>query len=237
MIKSIKSTKTPEELALRKALSVVDHNYAYAGVDYDYSSNHNCEDHGCDSICRCHNISDLEIKSIDFPEIVSKFTDGIEDPILAYCMGRLPGLHKLYDEEYYEPYIAEGYYGEYLDSIKILHQESIRDDIRALWSMSDKHRVEFILLKEYGYLAETIQSVNNYVVKEVPFERLLSPVSYPVKIDQYQIERAKALIEKSGLPIGVYLPRGESFSVVDGRHRWFAAQNLGVKTVKIIVGI
>jgi hypothetical protein len=232
----MKKSKTSSTIT--NVLAAVDANYSYSAIEYDYDRERHCDASGCDSICRCATIVDFRIKSVDIDTVAARFIEGIDNQILAYCIARLPGIHKLYRTEAWREHTRRGYYGDELYNIKIESPGEIKKDITALYDLFDKERIEYILTKEYGYIAETIKSVKNYVVREVSVDSLVSPAQdYSQKLDGEHIARVEKTIGASKVPIGIYRPAGVNrWSVVDGRHRCVAVKNAKLKTVNIIVG-
>lgn len=211
-------------------------------VNVDYNKTEyfrNCTPLTCDPYCRCGKYGEVIFeKEIDIKSIVNAvcknssrkriydfdIEDGITD-IFRYCVDRLCRIHKLYDGNNWEARIVNGYYGEEIEGIYPVNSSEIIKDIQYFHSLADNDRVNSILLKEYGYVLENLEDPQWYE-EEVNIEDIYVPNSY------YKMkENAYKKQDVDSLP---FLCACNDYRLVDGYHRYYAAKEEGLETVRIL---
>ena len=220
-------------------------------VDYDYSTENNCSDRGCDGICRCSTIKDFKITSIDSSGIIGKLHSkysksldvkrdkkiskilGIPNMKVAdlYCFDRVFTILHGWDPEMYNPFIRDGYYGQEVDSV----------DFDSDYKL-DKHCEKIFLLDNIN---DKIRYVLNLEYGDVPFT---SSDFELIKIDKSQIHFSNKnhlnSVSSENLDYynesNYYLPRGVvdysggRYEIIDGYHRIFASKSNVVSVWKLI---
>lgn len=210
-------------------------------VDYDYDTQHDC-DNGCaNDFCRCGTITNKRILSVDvmaitehiyksFFDETSKsgkrakklsdiFSGGKE--IDMYCINRILTFHKIWEPDNWEIGTEGGYYGEEigevsLDGVIMSNIERDCELMLSLDSISDK--IKFVLHIEYGYLLDDIKDSQFDIItiskNDLDFTKMSKTHITKVKsenLDHYN---------------GYNLPRGivrrsldGSYKIIDGFHR------------------
>lgn len=144
-------------------------------VDLDYDIERNCQDFNCDSICRCSQIVNIEIESIDVDYNDFKFARSKKgekkeklSEVEEYCLQRLVALHGGYNKDNYEPIISDGYYGEQIDNVSFDGKfPLIQDAQKVLNYKTDIEKVFFVLEKEYGFIAPIIADCTSVEVVDL----------------------------------------------------------------------
>lgn len=224
---------SPDETARFLTLGLARMDHGYDGAEVEYSKD--CSDCDPQDYHRNCRITDIEI-SPDMAVLCRKFASHATNPILAYCLARLPSIHKLWDSGRWEATTERGYYGETLSSVHICPSvaEAIETDIAALWRGTDTERIFHILTAEYGYTAETIRLVRRFYVADVDPALLTIPDG--TKLDRDHMAWLGTHLNTE-LPLGVALPLSNGrFATVDGRHRCTTAQNKKLASIRLIVG-
>lgn len=205
--------------------------FKYAGgIDYEYESTHDC-DGGCQNgdYCRCGRICDARVTTLDVTElknyIVSSLKnekslkDTIDDPFTVYCIERLMVIHKMYDMENYEVGVSGGYYGEEIGDVTFYNFHAFHQDLSHLVHLnSNKGKMEFILMKEYGKILEKLKDVD-WTIENIKLSEIETPN------EQYANKLAGEDFEYLLKPSthGVVLNKDEHkriFSLIDGYHRY-----------------
>jgi hypothetical protein len=206
-----------------------DFQYA-SGIDYDYDSERNC-DGGCESgdYCRCSKICDTRITHFDVTALKNHIVDSlknekdlsdiVKDSFTIYCIERLMVIHKMYDQENYEIEVSGGYYGEEIGGVTFSNFSQFHDDLSHLvYLKTNKGKMEFILMKEYGKILDKLKDVD-WTIENVK----LSEIEVPNEkyADKLANENFEYLLKPS--THGVVLNKDENtriFSLIDGYHRY-----------------
>lgn len=206
-----------------KNVRVSDFNVRWS-VDVDYDTERDCENNGCDGICRCSTITNTKIDDIDVSWTDFKLVDekGKKVPIKKgpsdiekYCLNRLIVIHGGFDEDNYEIIIDRGYYGEEIGGITFEDSNSLIDDANELLELdTDLDKVLFVLLKEYSYIPTLIESVTDAEVIALPLSEVQpSHGSGMMKAQDNYIYRVENEDEFMGIIFDSHL-------LIDGNHRF-----------------
>lgn len=230
-----KTTEAPKE---NNWNWVIPSDFRYSGIDYDYDTdNSNCR---CPDYCRCSKIVNKRITDVDLNsitefihrDIISKSKKSkeqkINDTFLKYCIHRLAVLNHMYDTDNWYLSTCSGYYGEEIKDVIWEGGKQIEIDISEVINKSPNERIEYVLVKEYGYLLPRLQG-KKYI------EELVSVEDIAVGNEQY-IKKVDSGHYNDGynLPIGIYEFDGHKYRIIDGYHRYIAFQNTK-KEIPIIV--
>jgi hypothetical protein len=225
-------------------------NFYYYGVSVDYHKTHcggsSCDK--CDGYNRCSKIISTQVESVNLDSIISSYTDETNlSEIERYCLDRILRIEKLYDKDSFEVNTCSGYYGEEIESVKIIPsvKQSINDKLMEISTLSDVEKIKKVLEYEYGYLLDSIKDAKSAKIVEVPFESIkVGNKSYHSKIKDFEMYK-----DYEG-PIAVCLQKCDytcnkisdiwedprfDYRIVDGYHRYSAAKLNKKDVVKIIV--
>lgn len=203
--------------------------FGYSGVEYDYESERNC-DGGCqDDYCRCSKICDAHVTEINVTTIKNyiietlkrenTLTEIVKDPFTVYCIERLMVIHQMYNMELYEVQVEGGYYGEEIGDVTFFNFQKFHRDLSHLVHLTtNKGKMEFILMKEYGKILDKLKDVE-WSIENVNLSEISIPnEKYATKLKE---ENFEYLLEPS--THGVVLNKDEStrvFTLIDGYHRY-----------------
>jgi|GEM_PF-3885873 len=208
-------------------------------IAHNISGYTDCKNHGCEDekICRCFKINSVNIELINI-EYLSKliysdiydtksdqyYRDNKLNQILydhnhtidIYCINRILTIYKLYDKKSWVSSWSKGYYGDEVDRIYLNDelQSLIEVDINNLIQLSTlKEKIEFILLKEYNYLLESIIN-KQYKVETVNISDIIfKPHHNNLSNLDYYDDSNYTLIR------GICLKDGDKWRIIDGHHR------------------
>jgi hypothetical protein len=207
-------------------------------VELSYDTYQNCELYGCDSICRCGKIENIEITSVNLRGIAQEMVKKLgwtKNPIKAYCLERLLIAAKLYRLivcDVWDVRVENNYYGEEIWGVNIDCgiAASLIEQLEAIQKMTNDRAIAFVLEKEYGYVLEKLQGAK-YELFSTPVKDLVfGQDSHYKKLDEYTIEYY-AEHEWEGVPQGIILRDGK---VIDGYHRLSAAKRSKHRNVKVL---
>lgn len=155
------------------AFEILDFN-AHRSIEVDYDTERDCSSHGCDGICRCGQLVNMEITDInvDYSDFVFSRKKGMKtskhlSEVDKYCLNRLIVIHGGYNKENYEPFAVNGYYGEELGGTDFSGKQYLIKDAQEMLNLeTDIEKVFFVLNKEYSYIApEIVKCTNVDIIK------------------------------------------------------------------------
>lgn len=201
-------------------------------LDFDYETSHNCSEEGCDDICRCEKITDTSLSNLDVIKLVKTVTAGIDDKILVYCIDRIIRLQKL-NEDCFDLNTCDGYYGEEISGITMHseYEKKIAENLRQLKGLSDIKKIKFVLTLEYGYVLKDLEHTSKVEVSEVDFSLISFKDDYSKKLCLSE----NYYDEKFELPRGIFIRNGGRFRLIDGYHRTFKANSIGMKNIPALI--
>ena len=225
-------------------------------LEYNYHTDSNCEDYGCndEGICRCSTIEDAHIEDVDVRSIVdeiynlyfdnSKSTKrnntinsilyGMGKEIDIYTIDRILRAHKIWKYDNWDISIEGGYYGEELGDIKIEESlvKRIETDLDLAFDIDDlDKRIEFILNVEYGHiLPELVNS--KYEIAEIKKSDIIFGSDGHYK--KIQTENLEHYSNKkySGIR-GIVKEKDGKFRLIDGYHRVYKFDGDLIKVLKV----
>lgn len=144
-------------------------------IEVDYDTERNCNSYGCDGICRCGRLVNMEISEIsvdynDFKFLHKKGMKKAKDlsDVDKYCLTRLIALNGGYDKDNYEPIAVGGYYGEELGESYFHNKDTLINDAQKMLNLkTDIEKVFFVLRKEYSFIAPLIADCTNVEIVQV----------------------------------------------------------------------
>ncbi len=224
-------------------------------MEYDYESERDCEEYGCDGICRCSTlyvkINEVNIYGVaihiasclgivEFKSVKGNYKDVLMDKINGimklYSIDRLIRIANMYEKDSYEVNISKGYYGEELDSITCFCTPVA--DIMAAVVMPINKLIPFLLEKEYGYLLEDLKD-KVWEIKEIPVENIvIGNNDHYIKLDEDTLNSYKnnPLWDDFKIPHCVCVQKKDRIRLIDGYHRLASIKRCGASTVCAIIG-
>lgn len=201
-------------------------------IDYDYDRTHcTCND----SICRCTEIINTHINSIDVNHIVQELynthsrTDSYTD---MYCFNRICYKFGIYDKDNYWIETCGGYYGDEIKGVWFENEEQVYDAYyNVLACKTDAEKIKYILELEYGYLTDIISNITNVYFSETTPKNIYPPqLDYLKKVDAKVIEAYRDW----KAPIGICINESGRYKLIDGYHRFVANKNEDVVEVVVV---
>jgi len=222
---------------IQSAIKVLDDYDAFiysSIVDYDYDRETNCQDNGCNGICRCGVIANSRINSVDVNCLIANLMDkASKDTVSEYCVDRTIRSSGAIRTENWELNIERGYYGQEIRGVELDNsvKNNIVKSLTELSLLSDLDKIKKLLENEYGYLLPKLKEAKSFNIIDVKIDDVI------MFNDQYMRKVSKEDIDHYAdytLPRAVCTKEGKVYAVVDGFHRMISAKNKKEKTVSII---
>jgi hypothetical protein len=215
-------------------------------LNVDYETVYDCENFGCTDICRCSEIRNEKVLSINKKDVINRiyeyyFDDSLEsirnskiDSIIGdisteidiYSIDRILSIHKINNNDNWDISKTNGYYGEEIEEITLnIDIQKDLDNAFKLYTLKD--RMEYLLKLEYNYLLDDIID-KNYSIEEIDIELL----DFPQKSHLRKISKEKSLYENYDLIFGITIFKNNRYKLIDGYHRCSETKN---KKIKVIV--
>ena len=211
-----------------KLVNMIKHNFIYE-IEYDYDTDrNNCD---CDDYCRCSTISSAHIVGdIDLTVVSNRFNKTVgADKFLSYAVNRVLTACELYNKDYWNVEVVDGYYGEeiggvYIDSPQLLKWMEKLDNAKT-----DEEKLFVALECEYGYILDELKSKTWSI--EITDKIFLSvgQKEHYTKLNKKAVDSYKNFC----FPLGVCIVQGDKYRLIDGYHRTMANKN---DVIEIIVG-
>ncbi len=224
-------------------------------VEYDYYYNRDCESHGCDSICRCGQIEDAHVTSVNVSQMVqeiksSYFSDSksskrnskinyilgnITDDIDLYTIDRILRINKVYEKSNWEVQVCGGYYGEEIDDIILEDSvaQKIENQLEEAFNITELFlRIEYLLQLEYGYILPELKG-KNYEVTSIERDKVIfGSEGHYKKVASEELPHYSDKTYNSFR--GIVIQKGEQYRIIDGYHRCFASENRMINVIKVV---
>lgn len=234
---------------------LVDKNFYYSGVECDYNSYTDCENHGCDEegICRCSKIENQCISNVDVSEItkeiykeyfdnsestkrnytINKILFGTDKEIDIYTIDRILRKYKIWDENNWEIDICGSYYGEEIESVIIEESicKKIQNEIAKAFSIDElTKRVEYLLILEYGSILPSLENCSYEIVEVDKKDIVFGNRNHHDKVGKKTLDHYSDK-EYKGIR-GVVLEKDGVIKLIDGYHRIHSTSGHKVKVIK-----
>lgn len=224
-------------------------------VEYDYYYNRDCESHGCDSICRCGQIEDAHVTSVNVSQMVqeiksSYFSDSksskrnskinyilgnITDDIDLYTIDRILRINKVYEKSNWEVQVCGGYYGEEIDDIILEDSvaQKIENQLEEAFNITELFlRIEYLLQLEYGYILPELKG-KNYEVTSIERDKVIfGSEGHYKKVASEELPHYSDKTYKYFR--GIVIQKGEQYRIIDGYHRCLASENRMINVIKVL---
>ena len=206
--------------------------FSHYALDIDYDVSNDCENEGCDSICRCGKIINTRVKSVSIEGLLE--TRNL-DKIDKYCVDRLLRIFKVYDTSKYEwdVDVCGGYYGQEVKGASLVNPTLLLNAINhALRLKTTTEKVEYLLKTEYGYLLDELKGCTYEIMKVKKKNVFIGNKDYSKKIDTFIYNK-----NTYKLPVCVALALDmeggddDTYRLIDGHHRYLSIDK---KTIEII---
>lgn len=214
-----------------------DGNYRDIINDYDSFTSNDCENYGCDSICRCRTIESVTVSNsmencfAFFKQTYDGSSDHLEQS-LAFWFLR---LH--FKNFEWEPIVGGGYYGQELDGIKLSFSSGFYEQGALFIKLSTTEKIHYLLTKEYGKVLPEVAAVKKWICEPVFIDDVRNSDNTDLSkaaLDEYmklfesviRSDQLRSSFQEHVLPFApLCLNVGHrTFRVVDGRHRCRAFQ-------------
>lgn len=201
-------------------------------VNYDTDVETNCEEGGCDSICRCSVITGISVPAnlyginYFFDQTYVNTGDGL-DKVLAHWF-----LRKHFELITWGYQSTGGYYGEEMKAVTIESDGGFFNLAEGFEAMSYKDKIEYLLDREYGSILPDIAAVKDWQLKTVflsDITQSLNKKLSPVYLKSYE-EHCQNLVRHLGKDTSSFqadtqvlaplcLGGSGKYQIIDGRHR------------------
>ena len=229
MAKKKTSTKKIQTKPALERFFEDDHHY---NLLLNYVSGYDCERYGCDQYCRCGIIdtSSFTMEESHFEHLMKAYW-GKESLATQYAIERALNTC-LNSIDSWDIQVCEGYYGQEIGKCVIDYSvrrklEGILEQI--LKATTDSKKIEICLTAEYGYLLEGVKDAQFEVVSISTKKIVFGQLEYTKKLSKDIIYK----YQYYSLPLGIVIPDGEKYRVVDGYHRLSGRIDAGKKKVKV----
>lgn len=185
-------------------------------AEYDYDVIRDCENFGCDWICRCSQIENIEIQSVDvngFYESVLRNLNlttkasGLE----RYAISRCISVCEIYNTESWDAHTTGGYYGEELVGPYLV--QIVKDTFcKYLRRFFKKPTMDTLFEIEYGHVLDHYKS-KKWELETVDRKNLLEKQDKRVKANK------GGCVDPSGIS-GAVRP---DYKIIDGHHRIYSS--------------
>jgi hypothetical protein len=200
----------------------------YTNYDYD-TVRDGC---GCESICRCSKITNARILDVDTLRLSKDIGVYLDTEIDEYCVERILARSGLHDRSAYDISIVSGYYGQEIGNVTFRGTSLVPEILNLLGEKDDLVKILKTLKYEYGYILPSLMNKTKVEIKEVAIASISAgQTDHYKRLDRDAIERYKEA--KSTLPQMVVVEDNGYFRLIDGYHRYAAAQ--GKDKVKVII--
>ena len=147
----------------------------HRSIEVDYDTKRDCNSYGCDGICRCGTLINMEITDInvDYSDFTFSRKKGMKtskhlSEVDKYCLNRLIVIHGGYNKESYDPVAVNGYYGEELGETDFSGKQYLIKDAQEMLNLeTDIEKVFFVLGKEYSFIGPVIANCTNVKIIKV----------------------------------------------------------------------
>jgi hypothetical protein len=206
-------------------------------VDYSRDVGYHCNENGCDDICRCGTIDDVEIKPLSLAHAHSIAEKRIKGSKLDVYIAMM-FLRRLLTPEEFSWNKCGGYYGEEIDSITLESVDRLNAAIDEYNAASQVERLKFVLGAEYGEVKPDFSSIEMKNVKissvhdltpknplkKKKFDEYVNDIAGVFKHKKHGPVRYKNKVDQELLVPIVRCDSSEEYVVIDGRHKFAAAQ-------------
>jgi polyhydroxyalkanoate synthesis regulator phasin len=196
--------------------------YYYGEVDYDTS--YNCDD-GCDPYCRCGEIENERMTSIDYNAIAQDVMDYLncEDDNVLYPLSKY--IEKTVNSDSFNIHVENGYYGQEIGSIE-LNSGTVSVIIEYAQNLINKSSETLItegLIQEHGYLLNRNESISDVINHEWKLSEFLDKLV--ITNFNPNKEKIQKLIDAKYFNGFITKDDNGKMKLIDGHHRFQALIN------------
>lgn len=213
-------------------------NYRWC-VEADYDEDRDCVSNGCDSICRCRTITNIEITEVSEPYITIKEDSGKNgrwvnykpSDIELYCIDRIKVYTGVYDIDNWSIRAVRDYYGDELGDGTFANDDVLENRIKEMIEMGNElDKVLYVLNLEYNFTADTIKDCNTAEVITVDKKGVITRFNEDGFVRKSDTKYPREIDTK--IPVCVVR---EELKLVDGNNRMLdVLHNYPDKKIKVI---
>lgn len=213
-------------------------NYRWC-VEADYDTERNCEANGCDSICRCNTITNIQITDIHDPYLSIKEDSGKNGrwvnykptDIELYCIDRIKVYTGVYERDNWDIDSFRSYYGDELGPGTFNNSDELENRVKQMIEMDDDlDKVLFVLNLEYNFTADTIKDCNTAEVITVDKKGVITRFNEDGFVRKNDTKYPRDI--DTNIPVCVVR---EELRLVDGNNRMLdVLYNYPAKKIKVI---
>ena len=132
----------------------------------------------------------------------------------------------MFDPDDFEVVSSHGYYGDELDGFDFVHSEKFWKRAELFNSLSNTERLQMVLDMEYGFVISDIQQIKDWELAGIPKGRI---IPFSIKTHKDKVEEYKRQLSQYDyknvlmLFAPIVLPNGMKYRIIDGHHRFTAA--------------
>ena len=219
--------------------SILNQNFHYSGiVDTEYDS-YGPPDGVCDCdieasyCCRCQVYEGLRVKNVSIEELVNAICNNIDDKILRYCVDRILRFYKVYDNTCWEIDHPHSYYGEEIDSVKLINPQIIIDTLNTMHSLADNiSKINYVLELEYQYLLPVLAKCTKIEIVSTSAKNVIfGNDTYGRKIASSELG---IYLDWKGISAICMKLDNDKYKIIDGYHR-ICSLRKNTRNIDIIV--
>ncbi len=217
----------------------------YFDIDYDRTGcNGSCPDY-----CRCSCLINIKINKIEnYEHLLDDIlkSTGLVYPkqdkeFYLYAVERFGKFIGLDNPDSYEASSCSGYYGEELNGTVELDYELSKQLEEFVVNVLSTHNktliINDLLTREYGYVLDSLKTIKDWEVREVPYRWILFPnknrFEYTTRVDSKLVATYREV--DLDLPKGLAVFENNKYRVIDGYHRLIASDTKD--KVKLLVAV
>jgi hypothetical protein len=233
---------------------IKDEDFQYC-IYLDYNNHYSCEDSGCneEGICRCGEIDNIEIVSVNISDVVNKIYNiyfdgsvsskrnitiqsiwGITPELIKYAIDRILRVNKIWSPLCWDISVVGGYYGQEIGEVFIINDiaSKLEDELEfALNIESKRDLIHYLLKLEYGKILPELEG--DFEVITVHRDNIIfrnnKHFNNVIKEDmEYYSDKKYHGIR------GIVIQNDDKFRLIDGYHRCSKTEN---ETVRVLLAI
>lgn len=230
MAKSKKTPAIPKLTSFERIMTKLESPFTYE-FSFNYTSHKGEEEYAYESI------DNVSISEFSFSRLIDSLgqnflnLESIED----YCLLRMICCISKDD---FECYAQSDYYG---DQPAARLKQDVKDKIKALSCLTGFEAIKYTLLLEYGYILPVLETISSWGIIKANAPSIFMPSeNLYIKLDRSKVECYKELFTKQEYrtkavmaPNCLCIYTGKELRLIDGRHRYVAAKELGLELTVI----
>ena len=223
-------------------------------IDYDSDTYYNCDDNGCDYICRCGQIENVVFNSVNVSDIVNtiynhiyvdstslvdirdqrieQVLSGLTKDVKLYAIDRILRKYKIWDQDNFDVDICGGYYGEEMNSISLSTYvaNKIEGEIYTALNLGGlKETVEYLLMMEYGMILPELEYCDYEFDTIKRSDIIFGNIQHLKKVKEKALDFYDD--NKYDGIRSIVIEKDDKFRLIDGYHRTYSTEKDLVKVL------